>query len=108
MELNKLYGFIEMDLPGDSDSDEEEGPSVPTDTEAVPGKGLARKVKKLEAQLKEARDAVHQMRQLVQGRLNLLEPGSDGPAAPQPRDDDSHYFNSYAYNGNSVLFTTNP
>ncbi|KAG8988368.1 hypothetical protein FRB90_002795 [Tulasnella sp. 427] len=90
--------LLELELPGDSDDEEDGNPEAGTSAESTKDKGLAKKVKKLEAQLKEAREAVQQMRQLVQGRLNLLEPDSEKAAPEAPRDDDSHYFNSYAYN----------
>ncbi|KIO25717.1 hypothetical protein M407DRAFT_75351 [Tulasnella calospora MUT 4182] len=90
--------LLELELPGDSDDSDDEVPGGGTTTEPAKEKSLVKKVKKLEAQLKEAREAVQQMRQLVQGRLNLLEPDSEAVAPPAPRDDDSHYFNSYAYN----------
>lgn len=93
--------LAELDLPGDSDDEDEENPGDGTSTEPKE-KSLTKKVKRLEAQLKEAREAVQQMRQLVQGRLNLLEPDSEAAASQPPRDDDSHYFNSYAYNGTAV------
>lgn len=91
--------LAELDIPGDSDDDDDEVQGGETSTGPAKEKSLVKKVKKLEAQLKEAREAVQQMRQFVQGRLNLLEPDSGAVAPQAPRDDDSHYFNSYAYNG---------
>ncbi|KAG8957196.1 hypothetical protein FRC00_004353 [Tulasnella sp. 408] len=99
--------LLELDIPGDSDDDEDdEIPGGETSTGPAKEKNLAKKVKKLEAQLKEAREAVQQMRQLVQGRLNLLDSDSGAVAPQAPRDDDSHYFNSYAYNGTITLPST--
>lgn len=89
--LRTSCSSLELDT-GESDSDEEAGPSSSTDPR------LSEKVKKLENELKQAREDVQSLRNMIHGRLDLLESSAPEPDKPV-RDDDTHYFDSYAYNG---------
>jgi hypothetical protein len=77
------------------------------DDEGNPPEGSSegRHEKLLKVQLGQARRELESLRKLVQSRLGLLTTGdldapiSDRPTVLSSRDDDTHYFESYAYNG---------
>lgn len=91
------------ELPSDdwSDSDDDETKiegkqsSGPSD---LPTAKL--RIKKLEEQLTRAQNDVSELRNLFKKRLDLVE---DAPSSVEKdvtkRDDDSHYFQSYGYDG---------
>ncbi|KAG8961698.1 hypothetical protein FRC03_005061 [Tulasnella sp. 419] len=60
----------------------------------------AERIKRLEAELAEARRGVLEYRDLVKKKFEVLEDIAfkDDDESPK-RDDDTHYFNSYGYNG---------
>lgn len=76
------------------DSDEEEAGSDP-----------AKRVKLLERKLAQSQRDLAEYRQLISQRIDiasLLQ--EDENIQVKPRDDDTHYFNSYAENGGVFLF----
>lgn len=90
---------------GDWSDSEDEGKAGPSDKDS--DVRLAKKAKKLQAQLSQAHQDLRELKTMLKGRFELLEasvpdaPGIDEAAVP--RDDDTHYFESYAYNGGRVF-----
>ncbi|KAJ8081154.1 hypothetical protein PM082_017997 [Marasmius tenuissimus] len=72
-----------------SDSEDEDASSDPE-----------KRIKALERKLEQARAEFNAYRSLINQRLNLIEAASDSAAenAQKPRDDDTHYFESYGAN----------
>ncbi|KAG8932198.1 hypothetical protein FRC02_001550 [Tulasnella sp. 418] len=64
----------------------------------------AERITRLEAELAEARRGVLEYRDLVKKKFEVLEDIAfkDDDESPK-RDDDTHYFNSYGYNGTGIL-----
>ncbi|GJJ15438.1 hypothetical protein Clacol_009716 [Clathrus columnatus] len=85
-----------------TDSEDEGGPSTSKIHELSNPKLAARKIKRLEEKLRNAKQNLIDYGKLVENRLELAklvdEAGSTTIEAPKPRDDDTHYFESYAEN----------
>ena len=98
-----LQSEIEPDEWSDSDEVDQDKAEEPKDLAAA-----TRQIKALQRNLQQAKQDLAYYRQFVSERLNLAGltdelqkgegPSGSQPAAP-PRDDDSHYFQSYAENG---------
>lgn len=95
----------ELDSADWSDSDAEEKPDAGSSVAPLSQVDAAKKIKKLEAQLSQAHDNLQSFRSTIKERFDLLQVagvGSGSRRVSEPRDDDTHYFDSYSYNGNAV------
>ena len=97
------------DIPDSDDEAELESSEAPKDLNAA-----SRRIKALEKKLEQAKQDLVQYRQFVSERLNSsgivdelrASEGSSAIHAAAPlRDDDSHYFQSYAQNGEDLAST---
>lgn len=78
-------------MPSDDWSDDEENAAGNCDAH--------KQIVHLRAQLQRAKQDLADFRRLVQAKLDITSVFDDTPAAPATRDDDTHYFESYAQNG---------
>jgi protein arginine N-methyltransferase 3 len=92
-----LYSLDDLDVADDSDSIK--GPS----TVAGELQGADSRLAELEEQLRRANQTIAAMKDMS---LRIIESDTAGPdiaeaskSVEAPKDDDSHYFSSYAYNG---------
>ncbi|KAG8994028.1 hypothetical protein FRB93_001698 [Tulasnella sp. JGI-2019a] len=84
-----------------SDSDSEDKPDAGPSTVQLSQTDAAKKIKKLEAQLSQAHQDLRSFRSTIKERFDLLQVagvGSGSRRVAEPRDDDTHYFESYSYN----------
>ncbi|KAG8860892.1 hypothetical protein FRB96_003627 [Tulasnella sp. 330] len=92
-----------IEYDADALEDSEEKPKSGSSTSLLSQVDALRKIKKLEAQLSQAHDDLRSFRSTVKERFDLLQVagigfGSAPRRVPEPRDDDTHYFDSYSYN----------
>lgn len=90
--------YLEVQSDDWSDDNNAESPRVPEDLNAA-----IRRIKLLENTLAKSKQDLAEYQKFVAERLDiarLSEAISDAPSsAPAPRDDDTHYFESYGGNG---------
>jgi protein arginine N-methyltransferase 3 len=90
-----------VEIPNEADA-QDKGKGVERDSG-----GLIARVSELEEELRRVHSQFANYRDTVKTTLDKKweEPGVSGSAAPQEkRDDDSHYFSSYSYNGKFSFF----
>lgn len=101
-----LTSFLlsELEAPDSSDSEDDADELAKKVSGPNATARLTARVKSLQKQLSQAKQDLQMMRTMVKGRLELLasDPAQPTDEKPAARDDDTHYFESYAYNGGAV------
>lgn len=98
-----LYQEFQSDDWTDSEPEDAEGTLATTLSDP---RRASQHVRRLEEKLAASRQELKDYRKLVEGRFDFSklveqvnEPQTSADSQPPPRDDDSHYFRSYAENG---------
>lgn len=109
---SRPHTFLYQELQsGDwTDSEQEDDDAAQSKGWSDPRKASQR-IRRLEEKISAARQELIDYRKLVEGRFNLSQIAEQYNSLhvsedlqPPPRDDDSHYFRSYAENGNRLFF----